>query len=559
MHWTALLTCVLAVSVMNQVSSLETVTANYGETVKIPCNNGLLKAEDVDIIKWKYDTDSSILVKRAGKNATITDNVNYKTRVSIQEDFSLVITKVTMADQRTFTCMVSGNDILEYSVQLQIYKAPSQPQITKQANVMEIGKMTALAQCHTEGANPPAVILWIKNKATLSNSTVVKITTTKDVDSVTGLSATTSLLEYAAVKEDIDAKFTCRVQHPKSADMDSSPLNFTVNYPTEKVELQVGSKGPFKEGDNVTLKCTADGNPPPTSYNFYIKGEKKTVENSNTYTLRNITRAHTGEYKCSLVDKEDLADSKQITVDYLEVVLSSTGKVVKKLGESFETTLDVKASGTTQTSWKKGKTKLESLPKFDNLKYSDSGVYEGVVTMNGLVKTKTFELIVEGAPVIKDLFKKRADGSSNKVLSCEAEGSPKPTVQWSINSTNVHETDYVDGRITYSITLIPKVNLTVSCTVSNALGYAVSSINVSTLADDVTMDKQDQTDEYGDQTTMVVGIIIGVLLALLAIALAYWLYLKKYRQGTWKTGEKEDGSAEESKKLEENQSQKADV
>ncbi|KAL0174137.1 hypothetical protein M9458_030105, partial [Cirrhinus mrigala] len=28
--------------------------------------------------------------------------------------------------------------------------------------------------------------------------------------------------------------------------------------------------GPFKEGDNVTLKCTADGNPPPSSYSFYI-------------------------------------------------------------------------------------------------------------------------------------------------------------------------------------------------------------------------------------------------------------------------------------------------
>nr|XP_055052289.1 activated leukocyte cell adhesion molecule b [Misgurnus anguillicaudatus] len=557
MHWAALFTCVLAVSVMNQVSGLETVTANYGETVKIPCNNGLLKAEDIDIIKWKDDTDSSILVKRAGKNATIGDNVNYKTRVSIQEDFSLVITKVIMADQRTFTCLVSGNDILEFPVQLQIYKAPSQPQITNQASVMEIGKMTVLAQCRTEGANPAAVILWIKNKATLSNSTVVKIITTKDIDSVTGLSATTSTLEYAAAKEDIDAKFICRVQHPKSADMDSSPLNFTVNYPTEKVELQVVSKGPFMEGDNVTLKCTADGNPPPTSYNFYIKGEKKAVENSNTYTLRNITRAHTGEYKCSLVDKEDLADSKQITVDYLEVVLSSTGKVVKKLGESFETTLDVKASGTTQTSWKKDKTKLESLPKFDKLKYSDSGVYEGVVTMNGLVKTKTFELIVEGAPVIKKLIKKRGDGSGNKVLSCEAEGFPKPTVQWSINTTKVDESEYKDGQITYSITLIPKVNLTVSCTVSNALGYDVRSINVSTIADAVQMDKQDQTDEYGDQTAMVIGIIIGVLLALLAIALAYWLYLKKYRQGTWKTGEKEDGSAEESKKLEE--SQKADV
>lgn len=41
--------------------------------------------------------------------------------------------------------------------------------------------------------------------------------------------------------------------------------------PTEKVSLQVLSPSPIREGDNITLKCQADGNPPPTSFNFNIK------------------------------------------------------------------------------------------------------------------------------------------------------------------------------------------------------------------------------------------------------------------------------------------------
>lgn len=44
-------------------------------------------------------------------------------------------------------------------------------------------------------------------------------------------------------------------------------------------------------------------------------------------------------------------------------------------------------------------------------------------------------LVLVGAPVITKLDKGRANGG--KLLSCKAEGLPKPTVQWSINGTNV--------------------------------------------------------------------------------------------------------------------------
>ncbi|XP_067307294.1 activated leukocyte cell adhesion molecule b isoform X2 [Pseudorasbora parva] len=542
-----------------RVSGLESVTGKYGETVEIPCNDGRVVEADVNFVKWKYDIDGKILVKPVNQNATISDDVNYKSRVSIKKDFSLVIRQVTMADQKTFTCMVVKEDIFEYPVQLVIYKLPSQPKITNQTTAMAVGKLTTLAECRTEGANPAANITWFKNKTPLiSDGAAIKISRTVDVDKETGLSATTSSLEYTAVKGDINANFTCQIQHIRSANMDSSPLTFTVNYPTEKVILEVVSQGPFKEGDNVTLKCMADGNPPPPSYIFYVKGEKKTVK-SNTYTLTNVTRESTGEYKCSLVDSEDMAASVTITVEYLDVVISATGRIFKGLGESFEVTLEVKSSRTTQTSWRKGNMKLDSLSKISTLKYSDSGVYECVVSMAGLKKTQTFELTVQGSPVIKELTKKRGTGTVNKVLTCEAEGFPKPTVQWSVNGTDVVESAYVDGKVINRITIVPKVNLTVSCMVSNSLGSVNKSINVSPLVEDLEIAKQDQKDDYSDQTALAIGIVFGLMVAVLAIALAYWLYMKKFRQGSWKTGEKEDGSAEESKKLEENQSQKADV
>ncbi|KAG9351539.1 hypothetical protein JZ751_022790 [Albula glossodonta] len=62
----------------------------------------------------------------------------------------------------------------------------------------------------------------------------------------------------------------------------------------------------------------------------------------------------------------------------------------------------------------------------------------------------------------------------------------------------------------------------------------------------------------GDQAKLIVGIVIGLILAAAVVGLVYWVYMKKSKQGSWKTGEKESGTSEESKKLEEN-NHKAEV
>lgn len=48
--------------------------------------------------------------------------------------------------------------------------------------------------------------------------------------------------------------------------------------------------------------------------------------------------------------------------------------------------------------------------------------------------------VFAGSPVIKNLIKERGEGMT-KVLKCAAEGFPKPTVQWSVNGSNVSLND----------------------------------------------------------------------------------------------------------------------
>uniref|UniRef100_A0A4W5QJV8 Activated leukocyte cell adhesion molecule b n=1 Tax=Hucho hucho TaxID=62062 RepID=A0A4W5QJV8_9TELE len=535
MHFSSCL-CALLVALVYQVSGMDTVIGLYGETVEVPCNNGAPKPKDLFMTKWKYD-DGDLLTQLKDQDASVIATDKYKDRVSMAENSSLLIAAATLKDEKTFTCMVvAGADISEYPVKLLIHKAPTGVEITTLATELEIGKPTQLGQCSTSDANPAASITWFKNKKPLvADGKGIIISSNVKVDEVTGLTTTSSTLQYSAEKGDTKALFTCGALNTLS-----SPVSFTVTYPTERISLHVISKGPLMEGDNVTLKCKADGNPPPTSFNFHILGKVVKVENSDSYTVTNVTRESTGEYKCSIIDNAKMEDSKNITINYLNISLSPSGKIIKSFGEGLALTLQTHASGELKVSWTKDNGKLDSSPKFDKLTYSDSGKYEVVVTMGALIKKASFELVVEGVPVIRRVAKRRGEDGQHKVLTCEAEGSPKPTVAWNVNGTSADESPYVNGKITHKLTIVPTVNLTVVCTVSNELGQDTRTINVSTYSSD-----------EGDTTKLVVGVIVGLLLATVAVGLAYWLYVKKSKQGSWKTGEKEEGSTEESKKLEE--------
>ncbi|CAJ1065270.1 CD166 antigen homolog isoform X4 [Xyrichtys novacula] len=557
MHLFAGCVCALLFTALLRVSGLETVIGLYGDTLEIPCNNGAVKAEDVLILKWKYDKGEGLpgdlLVKQKNQNVSISAADEYKDRVTLAANSSLLLSEAKLSDQRTFTCMVvAGADIAEYPINVVIYKTPARLEIDDKAEELEIGKLTKLGRCVAKDANPAANITWFKNnKPLVADGEGVSIQASVLVDPDTGLSTTTSILEYSAEREDAEAQFSCSSQHSVGPELASSSVTFSITYSTENIVLQVIAQDPLVEGDNVTLKCVADGNPAPTSFNFNLKGEMVMVENTDTYTITDVSRDTSGEYKCSLVDNPTMEASEDIVVKYLDINLSPSGNVVTSAGKTLDLNLQIDAPGDTKVSWTKDNMKLDKEPKFTKVTYADSGRYECEVTMGLLVKKASFELSVEGAPVIRDLSNRPSDDGTHEVLICEAEGSPKPAVSWSINGTVLDESPFVNGKITHRIKVVPHANLTVSCMVSNEFGADSRAINVSSYSSD-----------NSDQTKLVVGVVVGLLVAVIVIGIAYWVYSKKSKQGSWKTGEKESGSSEEEKKLEEKveeNSQKAEV
>uniref|UniRef100_A0A3Q2QC40 Activated leukocyte cell adhesion molecule b n=1 Tax=Fundulus heteroclitus TaxID=8078 RepID=A0A3Q2QC40_FUNHE len=534
----------------------KTVIGMYGETVEIPCNIGDTKVEDIAITQWKYDKEPTVrgelLSKNKGDEVVITATDKFKGRVSLGANLSLLLSDAKLTDQHTFICMVVVKTIDEHSVKLVIQKLPEAPLITEKAEALEIGKRTKLGTCVSKNASPAANIIWLKNnKPLLSDGNRILINNTVVKQPETELLNALSTLHYSAEKEDTGAQFSCKAEHPKANNLVSPPETFTITYSTENIVLQVLPTESPAEGNDITLKCVADGNPPPSSFNFDLKGDVVKVENANTYTIINASRNNSGEYKCSLIDDPSMEATKNITVSFLDVKLNLNNTVIRRAGDSLNLTLDIDSSAKPTVSWTKGGVKMNKEPKNTKLAYSDAGLYELVVTMGTLRREASFHLIVQGAPVIRNLLKLHDKDGQRKVLICEAEGSPKPAVSWNINGTLIDEKSFDNGTITHKIAVVPSANLSVTCTVSNSFGIDTRVINVSS-----------HPSEDDDQTKLVVGVVVGLLVAAVVIGVAYWMYMKKSKQGSWKTGEKENGSSEEEKKLEEKveeNSQKADV
>lgn len=547
------LLALVAAGTLLQVWGSENVTALYGETIVVPCNGGAPVPEDLMFIKWKYErndgTSGDLLIKQARNDqATIQATDDYAERVNIDDKFSLLINKATLKDQKTFTCMVvSDTDLLEYPISVIIYKKPSSFQIMDKSEALQKDILTTVGTCVVADANPASTITWKKNGQPLLASVKAVIRPSLRLDPATGLSTTSSTLQYEATKEDIGAVFACVSTH-KLDNQETETEPFDVHYPSEKVSLQIMSKGPIIEGDNVTLKCHADGNPPPSSFLFNIKGQKVLVENSDTYTLNAINRVAAGEYKCSMADNEEMEDSQSIVVNYLDLSLNLTGRVVKTVGDALSVKMEMNASGDAQVSWTKDGKTVEK-PEYSELTYTNAGVYVCEVSMAGLTRRQNFELVVEGKALITDLTKQLGDDGKHKVLTCEAEGVPEPVFQWSINNTN-EKSSYINGKATHTITVIPKVNLTVTCSVSNKLGEDIRSIGVSSIFKEGAEGRG--SSDSPDQAPVIVGVIVGLIIAVGLAGFIYWLYRKNSRQGSWKTGEKGVGTPEENKKLEAN-------
>uniref|UniRef100_A0ABM5FX56 CD166 antigen isoform X3 n=1 Tax=Pogona vitticeps TaxID=103695 RepID=A0ABM5FX56_9SAUR len=566
---------------------LHTVNTVYGDTIILPCH--LEIPNDLMFGKWKYEIankPSEFIAFRSAtkKNVQYDDVPEYKDRINLSENYTLSINNARISDEKKFVCMlVTEENVFEQPTIVKVFKQPSQPEIVSRAEFLETEQIKMLGQCVAKDGYPQGSLIWFKNGVVMQpvDGTVIIYEQT-NVDKASGLYTLVSSLEYKATKDDTDVQFTCTVTYFGPAGQEtirSEPVVFDIHYPTERVKIEVISqKNTIKEGDNITLKCSGNGNPPPQEFLFYIPGEPEPIRTSSLYALIDVRRNASGEYRCSLTD-ESLMDSIIITVHYLDLSLIPNGEVVKQIGEALPVSCTISSSRNATISWLKDNARLRSIPSFSSLQYQDAGNYICETTLQeveGLKKRQILTLIVQGKPQIK-MSKRTSTDGSYKTVACHVEGFPKPAVQWTSTGGVINkakETKYINGKFTSKVRIAPEENVTLTCIAENQLERTVNSLNVSAISIPDSEDLEEKTDDnrenVSDQAKLIVGIVVGLLLAALVAGVAYWVCMKKSKEvsgehekeaaqniqnlprSASKHVDKDLGNIEENKKLEEN-------
>ncbi|KAM9113821.1 cell surface glycoprotein MUC18 isoform 2-T2 [Pangshura tecta] len=538
-----------------EVSMLEMVEVEFRQTARIPCNFSLPEESHYAYINWFYlDKQNRTKVYYMVRGQEFQVDPEYKGRVAMENDFTLTISRVTLQDARTFVCQVGAGSVGvgENRTKLHIYKTPEPPEIqVNDAGIPVTSKeIPKIAACVSRNGFPAPNITWYKNGSLLwHDERQVSILSTLTKES-SGLYTVSSTLFARVNREDRQSHFHCEVSYRLlGADQtaESEKVNVTVFYSTEKLTLVIQSPQPqVREGDNVTLRCEGDGNPPP-EYNLLkvqegAEPEERELASSNgVLVLRKVKKEDSGQYLCRTFDLDSmmkLENKTELSVNYLEgLKITPEGPIQLQQGEALTLTCDARGSKPLEFRWKKEKKgkllRSGKQLKLSNVTLESSGNYSCEVAVSGvpgLSRSKQVNVAVHTKPHVssKD-FLVPVQHNELVTLMCKAAALPEPTITWSINGKVQNHTEHhrVISNLTVQVT--PKLLLSgVTCTATNELGNSSHHITLQLRTMTTTPLSGNTTEQKTQETkgVIIVAVIVCILVIAVLGAVLYFLHKK---------------------------------
>ncbi|XP_067317704.1 basal cell adhesion molecule-like [Anolis sagrei] len=537
-----------------RVSVPVVIEALLGQDVSMLCSHTGSDGDGSVLVEWfivngQNRTQQRIAYDERGKQG-VDVGTEYKDRVSMDAEHSLVIRAAEVGDEREFLCQVTTSSGTDVGVtQLKVFDSPEPPEVQKNTATLSVTEEFAseIATCTSKNAHPVPTISWYKDGRLLNPSTEhnkVLYVVSRTVKETSGLFSVSSTLYMHLKKEDKESAFRCKVNYSmpqgKSGSAETEPFQVTLHYYTENVQFSLASPELIKEGDDVEFHCQADGSPPPEYFFFRVqtseKGEVQRDMGSNpdgVLRLRRVTKADSGTYRCQVLDFDsppevDLEKEADIFVHYLDPVVVTPGKMaVANVSGNVELTCSGSGSRTPELSWKKGEEEVGkgATLTLDSLTYQMAGTYSckaAISSIPGLVKEQTVQVVVEGKPEMEQHQSVTHYQTIGQVveLTCSVLGHPEPEIRWSVTGEEL-------SANTLSVEVTPElVQSGVSCWAQNKHGSDKQTFQfekVSPTQPSSPGPAVDGEEGQGGSTVAVIAVCVCVLLLLLIVGFFYFM------------------------------------
>ncbi|KAJ0032742.1 hypothetical protein NQD34_002823 [Periophthalmus magnuspinnatus] len=197
----------------------------------------------------------------------------------------------------------------------------------------------------------------------------------------------------------------------------------------------------FQSGDEIRIRCTATGHPPPRL--VWTHNDIHRMTPDGVFVIRNMQKKDGGAYGC-IASNQAGTDTMVAAVTYIEspVVTVALSEILIGIGET--TVMACSASGIPQAEiwWYKGDVQLQPSSTYDINRVEgtlviketldiDAGEYTCVAVNAAGTSSGKILLDVGAAPTfVREPLDTAADISSNVTLQCLAQGYPQPQVTW---------------------------------------------------------------------------------------------------------------------------------
>ncbi|CAM1332075.1 Uncharacterised protein r2_g4104 [Pycnogonum litorale] len=311
--------------------SSRTFTEDNGLTVIVPPGKPIIRDKFGDVVPeiiGPYDEGKPLVLICETKNGRPSPRLRWWKESELIDDTDRQLASATYRNElvissldrsnlnKKLSCTASNNNITvpqETVVKIDMNFRPTKVKILAR-NALS-AKKKSLLKCVSTGSRPPAQITWWKGSKKLTNSKEI-VSKNKDM--------TTSVQSFIPSSDDHGKYLSCRAENPSmSGSAIENGYRLEVFFAPE-ITLKIGRNKKLhkiREGMELYFECHIRSNPSSHKVRWALNGQQiggipsnGIIVNNLTLVVRNITRNHSGVYRCYAENIEGSGQSNQLQI-----------------------------------------------------------------------------------------------------------------------------------------------------------------------------------------------------------------------------------------------------